>query len=127
MSAQAPSVTRWRSDQLDRGRAPLGVGTVLSVSAGPLEPGDAVFLESAESDPMALAARLPPPVPGVALVLGPRMTDTTRQGSALARFFGRRPPSSPRGVRGSALLLAGYRDIGGGVDEGGLDLCWGSG
>ncbi|MBK7400345.1 MAG: hypothetical protein IPJ34_29850 [Myxococcales bacterium] len=122
-----PNVTRWRSDQLDRGRAPLGVGIALSLSAGPLEPGDAVFLELAESDPVALAARLPPPVPGVTLVLGPRQTDEKGQGSPLARFFGRRPQSSPRGVRGSALLLAGYRDIGGGVDAGGLDLCWGSG
>lgn len=127
MSAPAPSVTRWRSDQLDRGRAPLGVAAVLSVSAGPLEAGDALFLELGDSDPVALAARLPAPVPGVTLVLGPRRTDERGSGSALARFFGRRPPSSPRGVRGSALLLAGYRQIGGGVDADGLDLCWGSG
>jgi len=127
VSPPVPEVIRWRSDQLDRGRAPFGVSSVLPLAAGPLEPGDALFLEFADLDPVALAARLPAPVPGVTLVLGPRRSDERGGGSALARLFGRRPPTSPRGVRGSALLLAGYRELGGGVDAAGLDLCWGVG
>lgn len=114
-------VTRWRSDLLDRRRSLLGVGLVLPLSAGPFEPGDALFLEVDGDDAWVVAATLPPPIPGVPLVLGPERRAPPR--SALSRLFGGRPARVPRGVRGAALLLAGYADVGG---DPAADLVWAS-
>lgn len=117
MSAR-PTVTRWRSDSLDRRRAPQGV-PVAPLSAGPFAEGDALYLEVDADDPLVVAAALPPPVPGVPLVLGPERRTASRGG--FSRWFGGRPPKVPRGVRGAALLLAGYVDVGGDPSE---DLVW---
>ena len=112
-------VRRFRAAALRE--SPLGVSLHAGLDA-PIEPGDAFFLEVAELDPGALAAQLPPPTLGVPVVLGPRM----RRRSTLARLFGASSGHVPRGVRGAALLLAGYVEIGGAVDPvSGLDLAWG--
>lgn len=116
-----PPVTRFRGDGLDRRRLVLGVGAFAPLSAGPFEPGDALFLEVDGDDPTAVAATLPAPIPGVPLVLGPERRAPPR--SALSRWFGGRPPRVPRGVRGAALLLAGYVEVGG---DPAADVVWGS-
>ncbi len=126
MSRLPLEVLRWRADDLDVREAPLGVGARAS-SGDPIVAGDAFFVEIGEDDPASLAGRLPPPVPGVLLFVGPRRARPTALGR-FGRIFGVRPDTIPRSVRGTALLLAGYRDIGGAVDAAtGLDLVWGVG
>jgi len=110
-------VTRWRGT-LPRGTAPFGV-TACAPGLDDLQEGDAlVFAPTSDfDDPAALAALLPAPS-GAPLVVLP-----CGDSSFLARVLGKRVRVS-RAVRGSALLLAGYRDIGGAV-SGGVELCWG--
>jgi hypothetical protein len=73
--------------------------------------------------PDALATALPTPTSleiGWLVVLG-----AAPARGWLSRLRGR-APELPRGVRGAALLLAGYRAIGGGIDRAsGLDWVWG--
>ena len=129
--AIAARVRRWRlpsGTTLERlGAAPpLGVRVTADLSA-PVEEGDAVLvLPPAKLDlrtPEALAESLPDPrsIAGALVVVapfGPRV-------GLLARFSLVRVEPVPRSVRGAALLLRGYRHVGGGVDPAsGLDLAW---
>ncbi len=128
----AARVRRWRiaaGTSLDRlgAHPPLGVRVTADLSA-PIEEGDAVLvLPSAQLDvsfPAALAEALPEPrsIAGALLVVAP----VAPRAGLLARLSLRRAEPIPRSVRGAALLLRGYRHIGGGVDpESGLDLVWG--
>lgn len=133
MTAPAPAaapiaarVRRWRlprGGKLPTGAAPLGVRATRALEDGPIEPGDAVWMSppAGVDVPSALAAALPEPsaVRGALLVVGPAAEVGT-----FARLLGRER-RVPRAVRGSALLLAGYRAIAGGVDPAsGHDLCW---
>lgn len=126
--ALASRVRRWRLPpgvSAPRG-APVGVSRATPLDAS-LEPGDAVWLElrgvdlsGAHDAPAAVAQALPDPVtlPGVTIVLAPS------RARLFERLVGREVHVS-RSVRGSALLLRGYVDVGGGRDpSSGLDLCW---
>ncbi|MBI2393463.1 MAG: hypothetical protein HYV09_28035 [Deltaproteobacteria bacterium] len=125
--AVASRVKRWRlprGARLPTGAAPLGVRATRALEDGPIEAGDAVWVAppSGVDAPSALAAALPDPstVRGALIVVGPAAEVGT-----FARLLGRER-RLPRAVRGSALLLAGYAAIGGGVDsQSGHDLCWG--
>lgn len=108
--------------------SPLGVRETAPLAPAPLEPGDAVLaLPPSAVDanaPWALAESLPDPAAtaGALVVLLPSPLRT----GLLAKLSLRRVESIPRAVRGAALLLRGYRAIGGGVDpHSGLDLVWG--
>lgn len=109
-------VRRWRGT-LPRGAAPFGV-TACAPGVDDLQEGDAlVFAPTSDfGDPAALAALLPTPT-GAPLVVLP-----CGDSSFLARVLGKQVRVS-RAVRGSALLLAGYRSIGGATDRG-VDLIW---
>ncbi len=113
-------VRRWRGTP-PRGTAPLGISARAPGTDGLIDGDALVITPTAEcEDPAALAATLPAPVPGALLVVF-----ESGDASMLARLLGRRVRVS-RAVRGAALLLAGYRAIGAGVDPAsGLDLCWG--
>jgi hypothetical protein len=128
----AARVRRWRlatGVAIERlgARPPLGVRVTADLSA-PIEEGDAVLvLPSAQLDaslPAAIAEVLPDPrtIAGAWVVVGP----VAPLSGLLARLSLRRAEPIARSVRGAALLLRGYRHIGGGVDpESGLDLVWG--
>lgn len=130
--AIAARVRRWRiatGGSLERlgARPPLGVRVTADLSA-PIDEGDAVLvLPSAQLDaslPAALAEVLPEPraIAGALVVIAP----VAPLSGLLARLSLRRAEPIARSVRGAALLLRGYRHIGGGVDpESGLDLVWG--
>jgi hypothetical protein len=118
-------VRRWRllpGHRLPRGSAPLGVAA--TEPFGELRDGDAVWFQPGGLDreaPEALAGSLPDAASIGLIVVSPLATE----GGFLSRVLGREL-RVPRAVRGSALLLRGYRRIGGGVDPAsGLDLCWG--
>lgn len=126
MSRRPLDVRRWRAADLDPRDAPLGI-VARAAADSPMLEGDAFFLEVGEDDPRLLAARLPAPLPSVPLFLGPRRARPTPL-VRFGRLFGVRPETVPRAARGAALLLAGYRDIGGAIDPAtGLDLVWGVG
>lgn len=121
-----PEVRRWRvlpGQKLPRGSAPLGVAQVAPLGGEWLD-GDALWFSPAGVDPevpSALAAALPDPalVPGL-IVVGP----LAAEGGFLARVLGREKHVT-RAVRGSALLLRGFRAVAGAVDpKSELDLCW---
>lgn len=128
----AARVRRWRLPTgvaIDRlgARPPLGVRVTADLSA-PIEAGDAVLvLPSAQLDgslPAAIAEALPDPrsIAGALLVVAP----VAPLSGLLARLSLRRAEPIARSVRGAALLLRGYRHVGGGVDPvSGLDLVWG--
>jgi hypothetical protein len=130
--AIAARVRRWRvatGVSLERlgAHPPLGVRVQADLS-GPIEQGDAVLvLPSAQLDPSlpaAVAEVLPDPrtIAGALVVVVP----AAPLSGLLARLSLRRAEPIARSVRGAALLLRGYRHIGGGVDpESGLDLVWG--
>lgn len=128
MSAALPAVQRWRvlpGTKLPRGSAPLGVARVEPLGSEWLD-GDALWFSPTGVDPevpSALAAALPDP----ALISGPIVVGPlAAEGGFFARVLGREKHVA-RAVRGSALLLRGYRAIGGGVDPNSeLDLCWAS-
>lgn len=127
MTPFPPSVRRWRllpSTSLPRGSAPLGVSSCEPLDAAELREGDALWFVPAGVDPdvpAALASALPDPATFRGLiVVGP----TVAERGFFARVLGRETRVR-RAVRGSALLLRGYRDVGGGLDPAsGLDLCW---
>ncbi len=121
-----PSVRRFRVPPgitLPRS-APLGVRVAAPLD-GELAEGDAVWISPPSSgplDPMSLSLLLPEPssLGEGLIVFGDLAGDT----GLFSRLLGREVRVS-RAVRGSALLLAGYRNVAGGVDRGsGLDLCW---
>ncbi len=107
--------------------APMGVSRTAPLDAS-LEPGDAVWIElrgGLDPDaPVAVADALPDPASlraGVPVVIGPALA----RAGLFARLVGREIRVA-RSVRGSALLLRGYVEVGGGRDpSSGLDLCWG--
>ncbi len=113
---------------LPRGSVPLAVTVTTKLSEGAIVEGDAVWLAPAVTeDPYALAQTLPEPhsVAGAWVILGPNAPSAPSR-TLLSRLFGSKQLGSPRAVRGSALLLRGYRNVGGGFDaKSGLDLCWG--
>lgn len=138
MSKPAPHalslrVQRWRllpGHKLPRGSAPLGVSLSAPVDVAQgrhldaeLLDGDAVWFQPNGIDPeapAALAAVLPAPSEARLIVVSPLAAEA----SFFARVLGREI-RLPRAVRGSALLLRGYRSIEGGLDPAsGLDLCW---
>jgi len=116
----AERVRRWRG-AIPRGATPLGV-SACAPGVDALTDGDAiVFAPTCEyDDPAALSAALPEPIAGALIVVC-----ESGDSSLFGRLLGRRLRVA-RAVRGAALLLRGYRHIGGGVDPvSGLDLCWG--
>lgn len=121
-----PSVRRFRlpkGTQLPRS-APLGVRSTAPLDTQ-LDEGDAVWITPPTGGPLdsvSISLLLPEPATlGSGLVMiGP----IAGESGLLSRVFGREV-RVPRAVRGSALLLAGYRNVGGAVDPAsGLDLCW---
>ncbi len=134
--AIAPRVHRWRLPTgvtlaLVSSTPPLGVARVADL-VGPIEQGDAVLIVPPASilasidatSPAALAEALPDPrsVAGAIVVVAPMPART----GWLARLSLRRATPLARSVRGAALLLRGYRRVGGGLDAAsGLDLAWG--
>ena len=129
------TVARWAlptGHRLPRGSAPLGVATTVPFDDG-LVDGDALWFDPAALSgdaPTSLAAALPDPATARLVVIGPFAVDPASQPfvrGLLARLLDR-PARVPRAVRGSALLLRGYRDVQGGLDPvSGLDLCWARG
>lgn len=118
MSSLQGRVRRWRGSPPKGGA--LGV-TASAPGTDALAEGDAIAIAPTTEvdDPGALAAMLPAPTPGALIVVF-----ESADASMFARLLGRRVRVS-RAVRGAALLLAGYRAIGGGVDRAsGQDLCW---
>lgn len=119
-------VTRWRlpaGSSLPRGAQPLGVAKSAPWDGAAMEEGDAIWWapRAAAEDPAALAVLLPEPAFGATLVVAESPTTT----SLFARIVGR-TFALPRAVRGAALLLRGYREVGGGIDPAtGFDLIWG--
>ncbi|MGZ3420018.1 MAG: hypothetical protein ACXWUG_09600 [Polyangiales bacterium] len=119
----ASEVKRWRPiGSLPRGSAPLGVSASAPFD-GTLSPGDAIWcapdVRDAES-PAALESLLPEPLPGALVFVAPSVAKP----GLFARLTGGET-KIPRAVRGSALLLRGYRDVAGGLDPAsGLDLAW---
>jgi hypothetical protein len=129
-------VTRWRVPSglaLDKLGAPppLGVRVAAPLAPLPIEQGDAVLAQPPASNDLdaptviaTLVEALPDPrtVAGAPVVVLPTPPAT----GLLARLALRRVAPIPRALRGAALLLRGYRSIGGGVDpRSGLDLVWG--
>jgi hypothetical protein len=117
-----PSIQRLRVKGKPPRAVPFGVAAV--PFDGALEEGDAVWVApDAAHDATSLSLTLPEPASlgrGF-VVIGP----TVGESGLFSRLLGREVRIA-RAVRGSALLLAGYRNIGGGVDPvSGLDLCWG--
>ena len=106
-----------------RKQAPFGVHKVERLE-GEMEEGDALFITpDAAHDAVSLSLTLPEPAAlgRGCVVIAPSVGET----GLFSRLLGREQRIA-RAVRGSALLLAGYRNIGGGVDPAsGLDLCWG--
>jgi hypothetical protein len=103
--------------------APLGVTTSAPLGT-PLEDGDAIWITPpGPVDAVSLSLVLPePPSIGVGLVI---ISPIAGETGLMSRLLGREV-RIPRAIRGSALLLAGYRNIGGAIDPAsGLDLCWG--
>lgn len=118
MTLVAGRVRRWLVRAPLRG-APLGVRATAPLGSAP-EEGDAVWITpEGPLDPVSLSLTLPE-VSGLVFI-GPVAGST----GVFSRLLGREI-RVPRAVRGSALLIAGYRNIGGAVDPAsGLDLCWG--
>lgn len=121
-----PVVRRFRllpGVQLPRS-APLGVRASAPLD-GPLAEGDAAWITPPSSgplDPVAISLLLPEPASlGEGLIV---VSELAGDAGLFSRLLGREV-RVPRAVRGSALLLAGYRKVEGGVDRAsGLDLCW---
>jgi hypothetical protein len=104
--------------------APLGVRATAPL--GTIEDGDAVWISPPSTgpfDPVSISLTLPEPASlGAAIVI---IGDVAGESGLFSRLLGREV-RVPRAVRGSALLLAGYRNIAGAIDPAsGLDLCWG--
>lgn len=122
-----PSVKRFRmpglAAKLPR-NAPLGVLATAPLEArAPLEDGDAVWIAPpGPVDAVSLSLILPEPASlGAGLVIIGPIAGAT---GLMSRLLGREVRIA-RAVRGSALLLAGYRNIAGAIDpQSGLDLCW---
>ena len=128
----AGRVERWRT--IVGGRPPCGPrGSPLAVvNHFALEPhsewrtGDAIWLVPPDGAAVSFATLVglipdPCPVSGALVVIS--------SGGQTTSFFSRlwkAPTPVPRALRGSALLLKGYRAIAGGIDpSSGLDLIWG--
>jgi hypothetical protein len=119
-------VRRWRP----HGAMPSGplLGVSERVTEGPIEPGDALWIAPPALDdrasPWPLVELLPEPeaVRGALVVVAP----VAATPGFFSRLLGGGDRALARSVRGAALLLKGYRSIGGGVDPStGLDLTWG--
>lgn len=122
----ASEVKRWRViGALPRGSAPLGVAASAPFD-GTLAPGDAIWCAPDVRDPespAALESLLPEPMAGGLIFVAPAIAKP----GIFARLTGGET-RVPRAVRGSALLLRGYTDIGGALDPAsGLDLAWARG
>lgn len=102
--------------------APLGIRTTAPLEGNAREDGDAVWISpkaEGPQDPLSLSLTLPEPA-GLLIIGG-----IACESGLFSRLLGR-AVRVPRAVRGSALLLAGYRNVCGAVDPAsGLDLCWG--
>jgi hypothetical protein len=124
--AIASEVKRWRVlGALPRGSAPLGVASSAPFD-GTLAPGDAIWCALDVRDPespAALEAMLPAPIDGALIFVAPAIAKP----GIFARLTGGET-RLPRAVRGSALLLRGYREIEGALQPArGRDLAWARG
>jgi hypothetical protein len=104
--------------------APLSIRKTAPLGS-PTEEGDAVWISPPSTgpiDPVSISLTLPEPASmGAGLVM---IGDLAGEAGLFSRLLGREV-RVPRAVRGSALLLAGYRNVCGALDPAsGLDLCW---
>ena len=121
-------VRRWRPRGAMPNGAIFGVTTRGEAATIAIEPGDAFWVSPPplgdRSSPWPLVELLPEPeaVRGALVVVAP----TASASGFFSRLLGAGERTLPRALRGAALLLKGYRAIGGGVDPtSGLDLVWG--
>lgn len=117
-----PTVARFRSNGKLPRSAPLGVHASAPLGA-PREDGDAVWITPpGPVDAVSLSLLLPEPASlGAGFVI---ISPIAGEPGLMSRLLGREV-RIPRAVRGSALLLAGYRNVAGAIDPAsGLDLCW---